>query len=124
MGIKLFLDDYRLPEDVFRLTIDFDYEKNSEWIIVKSYDEFIAYILQNTIPEIISFDHDLTQDHYLPNNQYEIDYGTIKKTGYHALLWLIRHCTENKIDLPKCKIHSQNNSGKENMNNLLNQYLK
>ena len=120
---KLFLDDYRLPEDVFRLTLDFDYEKNSEWVIVKSYNDFIEYLLLNSMPELISFDHDLSQDHYLPNNQYKIDYNTIEKTGYHALVWLINHCNENKIALPKCKIHSQNSSGKENMNNLLNQYL-
>jgi hypothetical protein len=116
---KLFLDDFRSPTDVFKSTIDFDYENNNDWLVVKSHDEFINFILNNDLPELISFDHDLDFNHYLQEHQMEIDYNVIQKTGYHALKWLIAFCEQNKVDLPKCKVHSQNVTGKKNMLDLI-----
>ena len=72
--MKLFLDDNRKPYDVFRNTIDPIYENNNEWVIVKNYEEFVDTILESGLPEIISFDHDLSQNHYLPENQNNINY--------------------------------------------------
>jgi uncharacterized protein YukJ len=116
---KLFLDDFRSPTDVFKSTIDFDYENNNDWLVVKSHDEFINFILNNDLPELISFDHDLDFNHYLQEHQMEIDYNVIQKTGYHALKWLIAFCEQIKLDLPKCKVHSQNVTGKKNMLDLI-----
>jgi len=116
---KLFLDDYRRPSNVFYLSIDFDYQDDNDWLIIKSYDEFVAYITNNELPELISFDHDLSQEHYLPKHQININYTEIQKTGYHALKWLIDFCKEKNISLPICKVHSQNNIGKINMLNLI-----
>ena len=72
--MKIFLDDTRKPYDVFRNTIDPIYENDNEWTIVKNYEEFVDTILESGLPEIISFDHDLSQNHYLPENQNNIDY--------------------------------------------------
>jgi hypothetical protein len=38
--MKLFLDDIRVPYDVFKMNLDFSYHKNEDWVIVKSYSEF------------------------------------------------------------------------------------
>lgn len=118
--MKLFLDDNRQPYDVFKNTIDPIYENNNEWTIVKNYEEFVDMILWSGLPEIISFDHDLSQNHYLPENQTNIDYNTIKdRTGYDAALWLIGYCRMNNVELPMIKVHSANPEGKKNIERVL-----
>lgn len=118
--MKIFLDDNRTPYDVFRNTIDPDYEHNNEWTIVKNYEEFIDTILESGLPEIISFDHDLSQNHYLSENQFNIDYNNLKdRTGYDAALWLIGYCRMNNINLPIVKVHSANPEGKKNIEKVL-----
>lgn len=117
--MKLLLDDIRTPYDVFNYTIDFEYYQNDEWIIVKNYEEFINYITESGVPELISFDHDLTYDHYLTENQSNIDYENMEiKTGFHAAKWLKNYCTINNMKLPKIKVHSQNPEGSKNIKNL------
>lgn len=116
---KIFLDDYRRPSDIFNLSIDFDYQDDNTWLIIKSYDEFITHVINNDLPELISFDHDLSQEHYLPEHQTNINYKDIQKTGYHALKWLIDYCKQKNFSIPICKVHSQNNIGKRNMLNLI-----
>jgi len=118
--VKLFLDDNRKPYDVFRNTIDPIYENNNEWVIVKNYEEFVDTILESVLPEIISFDHDLSQNHYLPENQNNINYDNIEdRTGYDAALWLIGYCRINNFELPKFKVHSANPEGKLNIERVL-----
>jgi hypothetical protein len=118
--MKLFLDDNRKPYDVFRNTIDPIYENNNEWTIVKNYEEFVDAILESGLPEVISFDHDLSQNHYLPENQNNIDYDNLKdRTGYDAAVWLIGYCRMNNISLPDFKVHSANTEGKMNIERVL-----
>jgi hypothetical protein len=118
--MKIFLDDTRKPYDVFRNTIDPIYENDNEWTIVKNYEEFVDTILELGLPEIISFDHDLSQNHYLPENQNNIDYDNLKdRTGYDAALWLIGYCRMNNIKLPDFKVHSANPEGKVNIERVL-----
>jgi hypothetical protein len=118
--MKLFLDDNRTPYDVFKLTINPVYEKN-DWEIVKTHAEFVSYIETNGLPDIISFDHDLSFEHYLEENQSgTIDYNLLnEKTGYHCAAWLIEYCTKNKLKLPQCLVHSMNPIGSENIKNIL-----
>ena len=118
--MKLFLDDNRTPYDVFRNTIDPDYEYDNQWVIAKNYEEFVEIILESGLPKIISFDHDLSQNHYLPENQNNINYDNLKdKTGYDAALWLIGYCQLNNLKLPKVKVHSANIEGKKNIESVL-----
>ena len=123
-GMKLFLDDIRQPRDVFNLNIDFDYSDSTEgWTIVRTYDEFVDHIKKFGVPDLISFDHDLSFSHYLSENQKNINYKNMEvKTGYHAACWLVSYCKENGINLPKTKIHSQNPDGSKNISEILNQF--
>lgn len=114
---KLFLDDYRTPRDVYPATT------NSEWVIVKSYNEFTRTIEQRGKPMTISFDHDLADVHY-PNRETEgqpIDYSKhTEKTGYACAMWLIDYCLRNKFDtLPEWFVHSANPVGRKNIEQLL-----
>ena len=120
---KLFLDDYRNPEMVWKETINPVYEKNESWIIVRSFEAFIEYISNNGLPDLISFDHDLSLAHYLPENQTEIDYEKMtEKSGYHAAVWLINYCRTTSNNLPICLVHSQNKVGKQNIEQMLSEF--
>ena len=113
---KLFLDDVRTPEMVWRDTIHPLYEDNTTWVIVKSYEAFVSYIDEFGLPDIISFDHDLSFDHYKEENQREIEYDKMEvKTGYHAAQWLIDFCKTNARCIPECMVHSMNKVGKRNI---------
>lgn len=121
---RLFLDDLREPQDVFlyiRNNVYFE-----KWDIVRSYEDFKTYILENGIPDVISFDHDLADEHYndiLKNND-EIDYSNFKeKTGYECVKWLINYMIDNNLKkLPKYYIHTLNPIGRENMKKLLESF--
>lgn len=119
---RLYLDDIRSP----KRDLDFD--------VVRSYDQFVNYILKNTMPTMISFDHDLANEHY--NDYYGsawhkdpadivLDYANYReKTGKDAADFLIRFCMNNGVRLPPCTVHSKNTVGGENIISVLNNYLK
>ena len=124
---KLFLDDYRAPIDCFTYMYKHIGNANhiyldKDWFIVKNYLEFCKWISTNGLPDIISFDHDLADEHYLydemdaPCEQYE------EKTGADALKFLLQICKQNNFKLPIIYIHTMNPVGRENMNNILNKY--
>lgn len=121
----LFLDDKRVPYDVFRDTINPLYEKNDDWVIVRNYYEFINVIQRVGIPKFISFDHDLDYDHYLMENQKDINYdGLNSKTGYDAAIWLCKYCLINDLELPEYYVHSANLEGKKNIMDYLETFSK
>ncbi len=88
---NLFLDDERFPKNVGY--------RNSEWHIVRNYNDFVKYILNEDMPEIISFDHDL---------------GT-RKTGMDCLNFLLSTCLDREINLPRTYFHTANPIGAANM---------
>ena len=89
MSYYLFLDDERMPADVY-------WEKlpDVDWTIVRSYDAFVKTITERGIPIHISFDNDLGED------QLE---------GRHCAKWLVDHILDND---PKAEfaftVHSMN----------------
>ena len=117
----LFLDDFRMPKDVYDYLLQPIYI-SVEWEIVRSYDEFVKYITEHGIPEIISFDHDLADQHY--SQRLEYDQYT-EKTGYHCAKWLIYYCIDNNKKLPaEILIHSINPAGSLNIKSLFESYWK
>jgi hypothetical protein len=121
MSYKLFLDDVRVPYDVFRMTILPIYENDSDWVIVKSFGEFVDILIAKGIPDVISFDHDLSYDHYLEENQSgDIEYDSLgEKTGYDAAKMLVHVCQEQNKELPMYYVHSANPVGAENIKRYL-----
>jgi hypothetical protein len=121
---NLFLDDIRNPEDVLVYIPKCQYYIDREWVIVRSYDEFVNTIIEKGVPQAVSFDHDLADEHY--GMQDNIEYGMLtEKTGYHCAQWLIYHCMDNNIELPiVIFIHSMNPVGSQNIISLFNTYFK
>lgn len=118
-GYNLYLDDVRTP-------------KKGVWKIVRSFEEFVAIIVTEGLPNEISFDHDLGEEHinYFfdnggkenPPNPQKANFR--EKTGYDAAKWLVEFCYENGLPLPKYNVHSANPVGKQNILHLLDNYKK
>jgi len=123
---NLFLDDMRVPQDVFNYTGNPIFLKE-DWVIVRSYDEFVKYIEEKGLPEMVTFDHDLADVHYGVQDHVDQDYYDLceEKTGYHCALWMINYCLDNELKLPKrVYIHSMNGVGARNINSLFTTYEK
>lgn len=128
----LWLDDYRNPKDSGFLTkFCPEFETRREDVIwVKNFNEFEQWIIHNGLPDKISFDHDLADEHYAPVERYD-DYNTWaiesnfqEKTGMDCAKWLIDYCMDYKLKLPEWSVHSANPSGAENIRKLLLNFMK
>jgi hypothetical protein len=121
MSYKLFLDDERYIQDVTWVDLPIDHS----WGIVRSYNEFVKTITEHGLPEVISFDHDLADEHYPWNNPSDnpCRYDKYKeKTGYDCAKWLVEYCILNHKKLPKWYVHSHNIFGKENIERILSNF--
>ena len=126
MVYKLYLDDLRLPRQTYPLT------KNDDWVVARNYDEFIKTITDKGMPFFISFDHDLSTEHYpfvekdggihspkvIPYDRYT------EKTGFHCAKWLVEYCIDKNLDLPVYECHSANPVGAANIRSYLESYTK
>ena len=73
---------------------------------VYSYEEFVAYLEREGLPDLISFDHDLGED----------------LSGYDCAKYLVEYCLANQLPPPDYRVHSQNPVGKENIERLLENF--
>ena len=107
MPYKLFLDDIRNVNMVYKELSDDDF------VIVRSFKEFVSHIEQNGLPEFISFDNDLGAD----------EYGNILPEGYDAAKWLVY---KSNLDLKNLnyKVHSANPIASIQIDSLLKNYIK
>jgi hypothetical protein len=104
---KLFLDDIR--------TIDMVYDKSmeSEFDIVRTYEDFVDYILKNGLPDFISFDNDLGLG----------EDGEVAPDGYAAAKWLVYESGLDLINL-KFNVHSANPVAAKQIEGLLTNYIR
>lgn len=122
---KLFLDDCRDLSEAYDVTKFPVYTDEKDWVIVRSFNEFVKYINENGLPDIISYDHDLADEHYKYACADVIPYDNFKeKTGYEAAKWLCEYCQDHKELLPEIFIHTQNTVGGYNIYYYLQNYKK
>lgn len=120
---NLFLDDFRRPEDAFNY-MGLPIYNLEDWVVVKNYYAFISIIEGKGIPDVISFDHDLADEHY-KQQDFNYDAEDYEKTGYHCAKWLIDYCLDNQKELPKkIIVHSMNPYGSMNIKSLFESYFK
>ena len=104
-----------------------DFEIN--W--VTNYHEFISWIEKRGLPNYISFDHDLADEHYVPSHLWD-DYEKSKefqnkqnykeKTGLDCAKWLVEYCIDYNKELPFFNVHSANPVGADNIKTLLDNF--
>lgn len=125
MKQALYLDDQRTPT----APVPNGY---APWNIVRNYDEFKAWIDANGMPDYVSFDHDLAEEHmqdfwkYQANGIAAINYNDFKeKTGLDCAKYMIEYAMNNNVSLPKLVgVHSHNPLGGLNIQSLVNSYKK
>ena len=135
MKTLLWLDDERNPRAVLQdgstwlVFSPIDQPFNLSW--VKNYDQFVAYIEHNGLPDAICFDHDLglsKQLEYRAKGSSKRESRRLaretEKTGFDCAKWLVDYCLDRNIDLPLYNIQSANQVGKENIDKLLKNYIK
>jgi hypothetical protein len=122
---NLFLDDIRMPEHCYDYIPDSRY-LYQDWHIVRSHEDFINTLKSKweagEFPALVSFDHDLHDDHYHPSmyhgvKAYENAYTEFNHpTGRRSAEFLVKFCKEKNISLPECLVHTMNPAGKERIN--------
>ena len=116
--MRLYLDDVRTPKD-------------ADWVVVRSYDEFVAHIRLHGLEnyELMSLDHDLgdtAMSEYYNNvhPNYTLDYSNIKeKTGMDCAKFLVAESMTKGIPLPAIYVHSANPIGSANIMGYINNYF-
>ena len=103
---RIFLDDVR---DVPMIYPDLT---NEDFIVVRTYADFVVLILKEGLPELISFDFDLGSDAE----------GNILPDGLACTKWLIYESNLDLCDF-KFKVHSANPVGSKQISGLLDNYI-
>ena len=124
MKKALYLDDKRTPTETIP-----GYEP---WYVVRNYEEFTSWITANGIPELVSFDHDLAEEHIrdyfsqllAKGYQHPAYEEYTEKTGVDCAKWLIEYSQETKQPLKAVCVHSHNPVGAINIQAGINGYKK
>ena len=115
--VNIYLDDVRTPI------------KSEDWIIVRTYEEFVSQVIEIGLEHIewISLDHDLDKSAMVEwlfgaVKNYRIDYSKIKeKTGYDCAIWLVEQW-KNGAPVVKVTTHSANAIGSANIMGYINNF--
>lgn len=135
--MKIFLDDIRDPFDAYLIWGNKKH-LDQDWLVLRDANEFVSFftniINKNQIDsiEVISWDHDLADEHYSADmykgkEVYDKNYELFtEKTGKWCLEWLIEKYMDNfpNKKLPLSIFHSQNPVGRINMQSLYESYNK
>lgn len=109
MSYYLFLDDTRIPHKVSWANLP----ENVSWVIARSYDEFVATIDRMGVPQFVTYDCDLCDEHYEAyfklRHDYVKHYKTFKtRCGIECAEYLINLCKKNDVRHPPFKAHTRN----------------
>ena len=120
----LYLDDTRTPTTTL--------PDSHPWEVVRNYDEFVAWIDKNGLPDFISFDHDLGKEHMddyfnqiIEKGFQHPDYDSyVEKTGLDCARYIVEYCQNYNVLFPKCSVHSHNPVGASNIQSFINGFKK
>lgn len=133
-NLKLFLDDIRMPEDAWIYPervkmLEKSKTQSCAWTIVRNYEDFCEFIDKFGIPEMVSFDHDLCEEHiryyfdFTSKNGY-IDYSNIRtKTGKHCAEYFVEKWTEAGKPSTQVFVHSANRWGQVEIKKVLKELI-
>jgi hypothetical protein len=105
MSYYLFLDDTRTPPIAANWIYPVELRplyRLQEWVIVRSYIEFVFTLLQRGMPIYVSFDYDIEGD----------------RSGYDCAVWLVDYCNKHSLALPQTIIHSKNDEKRDTIRQL------
>lgn len=121
----VFLDDQRIPNDAYLWDENQTLKEASNipcnrWDIVRSYDEFVAWVDKNGIPDVVSFDNDLFD---ISDAAYSVKEVTRQlkmedwenfpiKTGAHCAQYLVNLCVVKNEPIPTHFVHTANDAAR------------
>ena len=122
---RIYLDDMRTPKPS---SIGW-FISTPEWVVVRSYEEFVAKITEIGLKniELISLDHDLGDSamkewHTNVYVNYTLDYNNItEKTGMDCAKWLVEQWLDG-APYVQVNVHSANAVGSANILGLIWNY--
>lgn len=102
------------------------------WVL--NFDQFTEWITSNNLPSVISFDHDLAEEHYTPAYFWDNYKGSKKfqdwksktykeKTGRDCAKWLVDYCIKTGRKMPRIYVHSANPVGADNIRAVIAEFL-
>ena len=97
---KLYVDDIRDP-------------KGQGWVVVRNYDDAIHELTTNKY-DVLSLDHDIAS--YREDGR--------EMTGYDIALFLAEWKYHGKYTPPDIRIHSANPVGQQNIQSVIDRYLR
>jgi hypothetical protein len=76
------------------------------------------------IPEVVSFDNDLTEDHmmgyHIALSKGVYEWQNYKETGIHCAIYLRDKCKELGVPFPKYYVHSANHFARPIIKKIIN----
>lgn len=130
----LWLDDYRDPFLNTEKLVPVQLNLDIKWVV--NYEEFVEWIKENGLPAAISYDHDLADEHYTPEEYWD-DYTASKKyqdsktytekTGLDCVKFIIEYIMDTNIpeeDMPLTFVHSANPVGADNIRLLWRSFIR
>jgi len=125
---NLFLDDLRVVKDAVihklnRKLIEESQIPAVDWWIVRSYDDFVKTVKEKGVPNVVSFDNDLSQEqtrYFVRNhekNGFNVD--VYNDNGISCARFLIQYCKEQNKPLPTYYVHSANYHAVDFIENLM-----
>jgi ASC-1-like (ASCH) protein len=99
---------------------------NNGWVVVRTYEDFVQTIEERGIPNVVSFDHDLDEEHIrhyykVTESTGVIEYGNLKvKTGKHCAEYFVQKYKELCPPyIPHVYVHSANQWGAQEIRKVL-----
>lgn len=111
---QIFLDDIRDPSWVY------DFGSDSQWVVLRSGQQFYDWVELHGLPDLVSFDHDLGG---IDENGNEVDPATVP-SGMDCAHFLVNYCLDHDLPLPRFKVHSANPVGSANIRGLLESFCQ
>lgn len=132
----LWLDDLRNPFLNLENKVPLDENQelyNINWVI--NYEQFTQWINMYGLPDAISFDHDLGDAYFVPEEYWNSPEESEKfkewknkfhkeKTGMDCAKWLVDYCLNKKKSTPRIFVHSSNTVGANNILSLMDSFSK
>ena len=72
----LFLDDERVPARVSWVSLP----EGVDWTIVRNYEQFVDCVIRNGLPDFVTYDHDLADQHY------SMTFEEVKQSSYEDVI--------------------------------------
>ncbi|CAG7581049.1 MAG: putative signaling protein [uncultured marine phage] len=108
---NLLIDDNRTIKNVVEVSGNTMYFE-TDWVIVRTFDQFCDAIKRLGVPEMVSFDHDIA----------DFKDGD-ERSGHTCAKFLVDVCIDNDLDFPTYFIHSANPVGRDNIVGYVEDYI-